>query len=314
MDQTARVSIAAIVPCFNEEAEVAAVVHGLHDAVPGIDVYVYDNASTDRTAEVAQAAGAIVRFEERKGKGNVVRRAFADVDADIYLLIDGDNTYGTAAAPEMIRTLTEGGYDHILGCRVDTPGQSAYRPGHAQGNRVFNWLVSFLFGERVTDMLSGYRVFSRRFVKSFPSLSREFEIETELTVHSMGLRVPQREMSVGFQDRSAGSASKLRTIPDGARILWLILRLFMHERPLAFFGVFSAVAILVAVGLGIPVFMEFSKFGIVTRLPTAVLASSLVIVGVLSGVLGAVLSGMRKVRRETLRLAYLQLDPPPRAL
>ena len=196
-----KVRIAAIVPCYNEEAAVGTVVTDLKNAVPGIEVYVYDNNSTDRTAEVAQAAGAIVRKETRKGKGNVVRRAFADIDADVYVMIDGDDTYDASAAPEMIDLLVRENLDHVLGCRVDDKDNSAYRPGHAQGNKMFNSLVGFLFGDTVTDMLSGYRVFSRRFVKSFPALSREFEIETELTVHSMALRVPQAEYGVGFKDR-----------------------------------------------------------------------------------------------------------------
>ena len=200
-----KVRIAAIVPCYNEEAAVGTVVTDLKNAVPGIEVYVYDNNSSDRTAEVAAAAGAIVRKETRKGKGNVVRRAFADIDADVYVMIDGDDTYDAAAAPGMIDLLVRENLDHVLGCRVDDKDNSAYRPGHAQGNKMFNSLVGFLFGDTVTDMLSGYRVFSRRFVKSFPALSREFEIETELTVHSMALRVPQAEYGVGFKDRPAGS-------------------------------------------------------------------------------------------------------------
>ena len=225
-----KVRIAAIVPCYNEEAAVGTVVTDLKNAVPGIEVYVYDNNSSDRTAEVAAAAGAIVRTETRKGKGNVVRRAFADIDADVYVMIDGDDTYDASAAPEMIDLLVRENLDHVLGCRVDDKDNSAYRPGHAQGNKMFNSLVGFLFGDTVTDMLSGYRVFSRRFVKSFPALSREFEIETELTVHSMALRVPQAEYGVGFKDRPAGSESKLRTFHDGFRILGLIGRLVAHER------------------------------------------------------------------------------------
>ncbi|KAF5294003.1 hypothetical protein FQR65_LT20014 [Abscondita terminalis] len=250
--------IAAIVPCYNEEASVALVVADLIAAVPGIQVYVYDNNSSDRTSEVAAAAGAIVRREERKGKGNVVRRAFADVDADVYLLIDGDDTYEAAAAPQMIEMLLSGPYDHVLGCRADDPAQTAYRPGHAQGNRMFNRLVGSLFGERVTDMLSGYRVFSRRFVKSFPALSSGFEIETELTVHSMALRVPQREVAVGFKDRPEGSESKLNTFSDGFKILWLITRLFAHERPFAFHGFLAALSMLFAVIFGIPVIVSSS--------------------------------------------------------
>ena len=198
--------IAAIVPCHNEEAAIAQVVGDLRAAIPAIDVYVYDNASTDQTVEVARAAGAIIRHEYTKGKGNVVRRAFADIDADIYVLIDGDDTYATRDLPKMVETLRAGPYDHVLGVRNET-AEGAYRPGHALGNKGFNWLVGGVFKTPVSDMLSGYRVFSRRFVKSFPALSREFEIETELTVHAMSLRVPQVEVPVGFKDRPAGTTS-----------------------------------------------------------------------------------------------------------
>lgn len=305
------ISVVGIVPCYNEEATVSKVVTDLREAVPNMDVYVYDNNSSDRTAELARAAGAIVRHEKRAGKGNVVRRAFSDIDADVYLLIDGDDTYDAAAAPEMIRLLVEEHLDHVLGCRQESGEETAYRPGHAQGNRLFNRLVGFLFGEPVTDMLSGYRVFSRRFVKSFPALSREFEIETELTVHSMALRVPQKEIGVGFRDRPEGSESKLRTYHDGFRILSLIGRLFVFERPFAFYGTVAGVAFVFALLLGIPVVWEFVQTSEVPRLPTAVLASSLVILGVLSAVVGAVLSGVLKARREANRLFYLQLDPPP---
>jgi glycosyltransferase involved in cell wall biosynthesis len=225
--------IAAVIPCHDEETAIARVVADLRQAVPDLHVYVYDNASTDRTAEVAAAAGATVRREHVKGKGNVVRRAFADVDADIYVLIDGDDTYAARDLPAMIDALRSGPYDHVLGVRVDG-AQTAYRPGHALGNRGFNWLVGRVFGTPVGDMLSGYRVMSRRFVKSFPALSREFEIETELTVHAMSLRVPGTEVPVGFKDRAEGSESKLRTYHDGFRILSLIVQLVRHERPLMF--------------------------------------------------------------------------------
>ena len=301
-----KVRIAAIVPCYNEEAAVGTVVTDLKNAVPGIEVYVYDNNSSDRTAEVAAAAGAIVRTETRKGKGNVVRRAFADIDADVYVMIDGDDTYDASAAPEMIDLLVRDNLDHVLGCRVDDKDNSAYRPGHAQGNKMFNSLVGFLFGDTVTDMLSGYRVFSRRFVKSFPALSREFEIETELTVHSMALRVPQAEYGVGFKDRPAGSESKLRTFHDGFRILGLIGRLVAHERPMAFYGIFSAIFMLLALCFGGTFIWHFIQEGYVPKLPSAVLASSLVIVGVLSFVVGLLQSGNLKTRREAMRLAYLR--------
>ncbi len=302
--------IVAIVPCYNEEAAVATVVRDLKGSVPGITVYVYDNNSSDRTAEVAAGAGAIVRSERRKGKGNVVRRAFADIDADIYLLIDGDDTYDAAAAPAMIAALQAGPLDHVLGTRTQTTSQSAYRPGHETGNRMFNRLVGFLFGEPVTDMLSGYRVFSRRFVKSFPALSREFEIETELTVHTMNLRVPQVEVPVGFKDRPAGSESKLRTYHDGFRILRLIAQLMQHERPVVFYSIISALFAVLGLIFGIPVVWEYYRTGLVPRLPTAVLASSLILIAILSFLVGIILNGVLRARQEAARLEYLRWAPP----
>jgi glycosyltransferase involved in cell wall biosynthesis len=298
--------IAAIVPCYNEEAAVGKVVCDLKHAVPGITVYVYDNNSTDCTAAIAAEAGAIVRIEQRRGKGNVVRRAFADIDADIYVLVDGDDTYDAAAAPAMIAALEDGPLDHVLGVRRVVAGQSAYRAGHEAGNRLFNRLTGFLFGEAVTDMLSGYRVLSRRFVKSFPALSREFEIETELTVHTMRLRVPQTEIRVGFKDRPNGSNSKLRTYHDGFRILRLIAQLLHHERPVVFYGLGSAFFTILGLILGIPVILEFWQTGLVPRLPTAVLASSLILIAILSLVVGLVLNGVLRTREEAARLAYLR--------
>lgn len=306
----ADLKIAAIIPCYNEEAAIATVVADLRAAVPSMEIYVYDNNSTDRTSEVAREAGAIVRFEGRKGKGNVVRRAFADVDADVYLMIDGDDTYDAAAAPAMIELLVKENLDHVLGCREDDKDNSAYRPGHAQGNKAFNALVSWLFKEKVTDMLSGYRIFSRRFVKSFPALSREFEIETELTVHSMSLRIPQCEYGVGFKDRPEGSESKLNTFRDGFKILGLIWRLLSHERPSLFYGLWATLFALASLGLGVPVIWEFAQTGLVPRLPTAVLSSGLGIIAVLTGVVGVIQSGILKGRQEAIRLAYLRYKTP----
>lgn len=305
--------IAAIVPCYNEEVAVGDVIEGLKAAVDGITVYVYDNKSTDRTAEVAARAGAILRTEPRKGKGNVVRRAFGDIDADVYLMIDGDATYEAAAAGLMIETLLSGPYDHVLGVRTDDPEASAYRAGHALGNRMFNKLIGRLFGEPVTDMLSGYRVFSRRFVKSFPALSREFEIETELTVHAVNLRIPQVEVPVGFKDRPAGSESKLRTYHDGFRILRLITSLLQYERPLAFFSAVGAFFAAVSVALGIPLLVTYLHTNEVPRLPTAVLATGLALIAILSLVVGLILNGVLRQRQEAARLAYLTYPPvlPP---
>lgn len=307
-------TIAAIVPAYNEEVTIAQVVTDLREAVPGMRVYVFDNASSDETSARAAQAGAIVRHVKRPGKGNVVREAFADIDADIYLMIDGDDTYDASCARGMIARLIDHRLDHVLGCRVDNPDASAYRPGHAQGNRAFNALVSRLFGDSVTDMLSGYRVFSRRFVKSFPALSRAFEIETELTVHSMGLRVRQEEYPVGFKDRPAGSESKLNTYRDGFAILSLISRLFILERPALFYGVLGGFLGVLGLLLGIPVVVEYAYTGLVPRFPTAILAASLVTLAVIVGTLGTIMAGQLRARREATRIAYLAQPSLPEML
>jgi glycosyltransferase involved in cell wall biosynthesis len=301
--------IAAIVPCHNEEVAVAKVVADLHASVPGMTVYVYDNCSTDRTIERAQQAGAVVRSEPLKGKGNVVRRAFADIDADIYLLIDGDDTYDAGAAPIMIQKLVDQHLDHVLGVRREverTAGSSAYRPAHETGNRALNKIVCAIFGDTLGDMLSGYRVFSRRFVKSFPAVSKEFEIETELTVHSLALRIPSTSVQVGFRDRAAGSESKLRTYRDGWKILHVIINLFRHERPITFFGLFAALTGLIAVALGTPVLVQYLQTDMVPRFPTLFVSSFLLMVSVLAMVAGLVLDGIRKARHEHSRLAYMR--------
>ncbi|MBF6178910.1 glycosyltransferase [Nocardia otitidiscaviarum] len=304
--ESTELRIAAIVPCHNEEAAVAKVVTDLKAAVPGIVVYVYDNLSTDATAERAREAGAIVRTEYRKGKGNVVRRAFADIEADIYLMIDGDDTYDASAAPLMIKTLLEGPYDHVLGVRRELAGESAYRAGHETGNKVLNGVVGKVFGENVEDMLSGYRVFSRRFVKSFPAVSREFEIETELTVHSQHLRVPQTAVPVGFRDRPAGSESKLRTYHDGFKILRLIIGLARHERPVAFYGLFGTLAWLLSVVLIVPIVVEFYRIHEVPRFPTLFLGFTLLLFGTLAWTAGLILDGIKRSRHEAARLIYLR--------
>lgn len=312
--RAATLRIAAIVPCYNEEITVQKVVGDLKRAVPEMAVYVYDNNSSDRTAELALAAGAIVKREERPGKGNVVRRAFADIDADVYVMIDGDDTYEAADLPNMIETLLSGPYDHVLGVRNDTQASSSYRRGHEQGNRMFNRLVSALYRSRVTDMLSGYRVFSKRFVKSFPAISKKFETETELTVHLMSLRLPAAECPVGFRDRPAGSTSKLNTVSDGLRILGVIVALLRHERPNLFYGGVSAMLGILSLVLGIPVILEFAETGLVPRFPTAILASALMILAFLLGSVGLILDGIRRARREASRLRYLELPAPHRTL
>ncbi|WP_340540815.1 glycosyltransferase [Nocardioides sp. GXZ039] len=300
--------IAAIVPCHNEELTVAKVVGDLRAALPTAEIYVYDNNSTDKTSQVAAEAGAIVRTERRKGKGNVVRRAFADIEADVYLMIDGDDTYDASAAPRLIETLVSGPLDHVVGVRVDTNEDGSYRPGHAMGNKVFNALTSKMFGEPVTDMLSGYRAFSRRYIKSFPANSQEFEIETELTIHAANLRVPQAEVPIGFQDRPEGSESKLRTFRDGFKILGLLGHLMLHERPLFVCGLFGLLCALVGLLLGIPVVADYIDTGQVERFPTAILASSLMVLGALALGIGMVMNAVMRGIRETRRLFYLQLS------
>lgn len=302
--------IVAVVPCHNEETAIAKVVADLHATVPGIEVHVYDNCSTDGTVATARSAGAHVRREEEKGKGNVVRRAFADLEADVYVLIDGDDTYDVADLPRMIDTLLEGPYDHVLGVRRQVT-DTAYRSGHESGNRFFNTLVTFAFRRRVTDMLSGYRVFSRRFVKSFPALSREFEIETELTVHAVNARVPQAEVEVGFRDRAEGSESKLRTYHDGFRILGIFGQLLFHERPFLVTGAVSLLLFLLGLLLGLPVVVEYATSGLVPRFPTAFLAASLMVLSGVFLLMGVLLHGQARARRETSRLFYLRLPAPP---
>lgn len=305
MDPT-ELRIAAIVPCHNEEAAVAKVVGDLQHAVPGIVVYVYDNLSTDATADKARAAGAVVRTETCKGKGNVVRRAFADIEADVYVMIDGDDTYDAFAAPTMIRTLLDGPYDQVLGLRRAQPGADAYRAGHETGNKVLNGMVGWVFGENVVDMLSGFRVFSRRFVKSFPAVSREFEIETELTVHSLHLRVPYTAVEVGFRDRPPGSVSKLRTYHDGFKILSLILGLARHERPVAFYGLLGTLWWAISIVLIVPIVVEFYEIHQVPRFPTLFLGFTLLLLGCLAWTAGLILGGIRRSRHEAARLMYLR--------
>lgn len=302
-------SVVAIVPCLDEEATVGSVVADLAAAVPGITVYVYDNGSTDRTVEVARAAGALIRHETRRGKGHVVRRAFGDVQADVFVLVDGDATYDVSMLPMMIDLLHSGPYDQVVGVRRESDS-SAYRLGHSAGNTFFNTVVGRLFGEPVQDMLTGYRVLSERFVKSFPVRSRGFEVETELTVHGIGLRVPTVHVDVSFRDRPPGSESKLRTYRDGLRILGLILRLARYERPQPFHAAVAGALGVMSLLLGLPVVLEYVDTGLVPRFPTAILASSIAVIAVLALVMGMLLEAHRRVRDEGARLAYLRLPPP----
>lgn len=307
--QAVRPRIAVLVPCYNEEAAIAKVVADFKAALPGAIVYVYDNNSKDRTVEVARAAGAVVRQEPLQGKGNVVRRMFADIDADVYVMVDGDDTYHAASAPDLVRKLVDEKLDMVNGARV-TQIEAAYRPGHRFGNVLLTSLVTMVFGRRTNDMLSGYRVFSRRFVKSFPALAGGFETETELTVHALELRMPLAEVETPYKDRPPGSVSKLSTYKDGFRILWMITRLVKEERPMQFFGIAAAMLAVLALALGIPVVVTFMETGLVPRLPTAVLSTGLIILSFLSLACGFILDTVTRGRREMKRLRYLQIPAP----
>ena len=296
--------VAVLVPCFNEEAAVATVVADFRKTLPAAAIYVYDNNSKDRTVEVARAAGAEVRSERRQGKGNVVRRMFADIDADIYVLVDGDATYDAPSAPRMIDTLVNDHLDMVVGFRVDQ-SVAAYRPGHRTGNWMLTSFLSFVFGQSFRDILSGYRVFSRRFVKSFPVLSDGFEIETELSVHALELALPVSEVETPYYARPQGSVSKLNTWRDGFRILGTILKLYRSEKPLRFFTAIGIFLALVSIGLSIPIIITFLEEGLVPRLPTAVLSTGLMIAAILSVSSGLVLDTVTRGRREMKLLAYL---------
>jgi len=301
--------VAVLVPCFNEAAAVGNVVADFRAALPQATIYVYDNNSTDHTAEVASAAGAQVRRETHQGKGNVVRRMFSDVDADIYVLVDGDATYDAPSAGAMIARLVEDRLDMVVAARVQRT-EAAYRLGHRTGNRLLTGFVVSVFRASFTDVLSGYRVFSRRFVKSFPVLSRGFEIETELTVHALELELAVAEVETPYYARPQGSASKLSTWRDGLRILFTIVSLYRSERPLSFFtGVGVALAI-VSIGLAIPIFVTYLEEGIVPRIPTAILSTGLMLAGFLAVVAGLVLDTVTRGRREMKLIAYLGQRAP----
>ena len=302
--------LAVLIPCYNEQAAIPHVVAGFRAALPEARVFVYDNNSTDGTAQAARAAGALTGHEALQGKGHVVRRMFADIEADIYVLVDGDGTYDPSAAPGMVALLREARLDMVTATRV-TAAVQAYRPGHRAGNAMLSGLVAVLFGARATDMLSGYRAFSRRFVKSFPALAGGFETETELTVHALQLAMPIAELPAPYRARAAGSSSKLRTVRDGLRILRLILMLVKDERPLPFFSLAGLVLLLLGLLCGLPVVVEFWRSGLVPRLPTAIVAAALVALSFLSLACGLILDSVGRGRREVKRLAYLAIPAPP---
>jgi glycosyltransferase involved in cell wall biosynthesis len=299
--------IAVILPCYNEEHAIARVIRDFQEALPEAEIFVFDNNSTDRTAEIARSAGARVVNVALKGKGNVVRRMFADVEADIYLMTDGDCTYDVSVARQLAEKLLQEHLDMVVGCRVDKGEAENYRRGHRLGNRLLTGSVRRMFGGEFSDMLSGYRVFSRRFVKSFPALARGFEIETELTVHALELRMPWGEVDTAYGARPEESVSKLSTYRDGFRILKTILRLYRLERPLQFFGIFSIVFALASIGFAIPLLPEYLETGLVPRLPTAVLSTGLMLAALLTLGCGLLLDNVTLGRQEQKRMAYLSI-------
>lgn len=296
--------VAILLPCYNEAAAIGQTIADFRAALPGATIYVYDNNSSDGTAEIARAAGAVVRTERMQGKGHVVRRMFADVEADIYVMADGDATYEAAAAPGLIALLRDEQLDMVVGARKSEV-EAAYRPGHRLGNKLLTGMLAWLFGRTFTDILSGYRVFSRRFVKSFPVLSEGFEIETEISVHALELRMPVAERITAYAARPEGSESKLNTYRDGWRILMMILTLFRVEKPLAFFGLIGGALAGLSIGLSIPLFLTYFETGLVPRFPTAILATGIMLLAFLNGFCGLILDTVVRGRREMRRLAYL---------
>jgi glycosyltransferase involved in cell wall biosynthesis len=301
--------LAVLVPCFNEEAAIAKVVADFRAELPEATIYVYDNNSTDRTIEIARAAGAVVRREMHQGKGNVVRRMFADVEADVYVLVDGDATYDASSVRALIARLIEDRLDMVVAARVEEEA-AAYRPGHRTGNRLLTGFFASVFAATFTDILSGYRVFSRRFVKSFPVLSRGFEIETELSVYALELDLAVGEVPTPYFARPAGSASKLSTWRDGLRIVLTMVGLYRSERPLTFFSAIGIVLAVVSIVLAIPIFITYFEQGTVLRVPTAILSTGLMLLAFLAIVAGLVLDTVTRGRQEMKRLAYLQQPPP----
>ena len=304
-----RYRVAVLVPCYNEERAIAKVVTDFRAVLPEASVYVYDNNSTDGTVEAARRAGAVVRRETYQGKGHVVRRMFNDVQADIYVLVDGDATYDAPSAPAMVAKLVEERLDMVVAARIDREA-GAFRHGHRAGNRLLTGFVAHMFGRSFTDILSGYRAFSRRFVKSFPILSGGFEIETELTVHALELELPVGEIATPYYPRPSGSASKLSTWSDGFRIIWTVFRLYRAERPLSLFGAFGLALAIISIGLAIPIFITYVQEGQVPRLPTAVLSTGLMVLAFLSIACGLILDTVTRGRREAKLIAYLALRAP----
>ncbi len=302
---------AVLIPCYNEEQTIEKVVSDFRKIIPNALVYVYDNNSSDQTIKVARQAGAIVRREPLQGKGNVIRRMFADVEADIYVLVDGDETYDPNSAPAMIARLLDRQLDMVNGARI-TKNNKAYRPGHRFGNWMLTRIVAWIFGNRFTDMLSGYRVFSRRYVKSFPALSSGFETETELTVHALELRMPTDEVMTPYNNRPVGSDSKLSTFKDGFRILWSIFVLIKEEHPMLFFTIIAFLLFGIALVLSLPIWAVYWETGLVPRLPTALLSGTIVSLGFISLACGLILETVTRGRWEMKRMRYLNIPATTR--
>jgi glycosyltransferase involved in cell wall biosynthesis len=296
--------VAVLIPCYNEEAAIEKVVLDFRKALPNATIFVYDNNSTDKTSETALRAGAVVRVERIRGKGNVVKRMFADIEADVFVLVDGDDTYDAASAPQLISKLLTESLDMVNAVRIES-SEAAYRLGHRFGNRLLTGFVAWIFGSRSSDMLSGYRAFSRRFVKSFPALATGFEIETELTVHALEMGLPMSEVPTPYRERPPGSVSKLHTYRDGWRIARTIVNLIKEEKPFAFFTLFSTALALLAIVIAIPIFITYSQTGLVPRFPSAILATGLMLMSFLSLTCGLVLDTVTKGRKEAKRIAYL---------
>lgn len=301
--------IAVLIPCYNEAKTVAKVVADYKAALPEADIYVYDNNSTDGTDEIARDAGAIVRYERRQGKGNVIRTMFREIDADCYVMADGDDTYPAENAPEMVRLVLEEGADMVIGDRLSSTYFSENkRPFHNTGNRVVRGLINFLFHSSVRDIMTGYRAFSPLFVKTFPVLSQGFEIETEMTIHALDKNFCLREIPVSYRDRPEGSVSKLHTLRDGVRVLRSVFLLFRDYRPMSFFGFFSALFAVAGVGAFLPVLAEYWRSGLVPRFPTLIASVGLMVVAVLFGMVGLILSVINKKHRQLYEL-FLNLQP-----
>lgn len=305
-------NIAVLIPCYNEALTIASVVAGFAASLPGAAIYVYDNNSTDDTAGVAAASGALVRTAPLQGKGNVVHRMFADIDADVYVLVDGDGTYDPTVAPVMVRCVVDDGLDMVCAARVSTD-DDAYRTGHKFGNRFLTGVVRAIFGRQFQDMLTGYRALSRRFVKSFPAHSAGFEIETELTVHALQMRIPSTEIPTAYSARPEGSLSKLHTVRDGTRILRMIILLVRDERPLPFFSAIAVAALVATFVLGAPVIEEYWRTGLVPRYPSLIVTVGLTVVAMFSTACGLILDTVSRARLEQRRLAYLAIPGPRRA-